>query len=385
MKKTLPGLLFFLVFTAVTSQAQVTTTAVPFLQIAPDSRSSGFGEGGVAMAGKDPNTIFWNPAALYRIQEIKASITHSNWLPQLTGDLFYDYLALVYPLGPDLGSLGGHITFLNLGENVQTSASGKELGRFVSWEMAVGVSYGVPLDEDWSIGTGGRFIYSRLSPVAVENEKGRGVASGFGVDLAFEYHPSKFILGLPYPSIFEGSTDSWFSFYELADLSNRFRWGTNISNIGPKMTYIDDAQADPLPTKFRTGIAYRLIDDEYYYLDSYVEMAKLLVSNQDSLTKYPVYKAVYKAWYKDGFVNELNKANLMMGAEFVYDNYVSLRAGFFYEDKDAGNRKFMTYGAGILYSFLNVDFSYISAFEEAHPLAGTVRVTLGLNVTSVLE
>lgn len=371
MKKTLPGLLLLLVITVTGVNAQVTTTAVPFLQIAPDSRSSGFGEGGVAMAGKDPNTIFWNPAALYRIQEIKVSITHSNWLPQLTGDLFYDYLAMVYPLGPDLGSLGGHITFLNLGENVRTDQTGQELGRFVSWEMAVGLSYGVPVNEDWSIGTGGRFIYSRLSPFATAQEEGRGVASGFGVDLAFEYHPQSFILGVPG--------------FEIADLSNRFRWGTNISNIGPKMTYIDEAQADPLPTKFRTGIAYRVVDDEYYYLDTYVEMAKLLVSNKDKDTRYPVYQAIYKSWYQDGVKNELNKANLMLGGEFVYDNYVSLRAGFFYEDRRAGNRKFMTYGAGILYSFLNVDFSYISTFEESHPLAGTVRVTLGMNISSVLE
>jgi len=371
MKKTLPGLLLLLVITVTGVNAQVTTTAVPFLQIAPDSRSSGFGEGGVAMAGKDPNTIFWNPAALYRIQEIKVSITHSNWLPQLTGDLFYDYLAMVYPLGPDLGSLGGHITFLNLGENVRTDQTGQELGRFVSWEMAVGLSYGVPVNEDWSIGTGGRFIYSRLSPFATAQEEGRGVASGFGVDLAFEYHPQSFILGVPG--------------FEIVDLSNRFRWGTNISNIGPKMTYIDEAQADPLPTKFRTGIAYRVVDDEYYYLDTYVEMAKLLVSNKDKDTRYPVYQAIYKSWYQDGVKNELNKANLMLGGEFVYDNYVSLRAGFFYEDRRAGNRKFMTYGAGILYSFLNVDFSYISTFEESHPLAGTVRVTLGMNISSVLE
>jgi len=383
MKAKLTFLLFALWSTAVFSQ--VTTTAVPFLQIAPDSRSSGFGEGGVAMAGKDPNTIFWNPAALYRIQEMKVSITHSNWLPQLTGDLFYDYLAFVYPLDEELGSLGAHITFLNLGENVRTDQTGQELGRFLSWEMAVGVSYGVPVSDSWSIGTGGRFIYSRLSPFGTAQEEGRGIASGFGIDLAFEYHPTAFSLGIPVPSLFTSEDSSVFSWYEVADLSDRFRWGTSITNIGPSMTYIDEAQADPLPTKFRTGFAYRLIDDEYYYLDTYVEMAKLLVSNKDKDHKYPVYKAIYTSWYQDGVINELNKANLMMGGEFVYDEYVSLRAGFFYEDRRAGNRKFMTYGAGILYSFLNVDFSYISTFEESHPLAGTVRVTLGMNLSNILE
>lgn len=348
---------------SIQSFGQAGVTAVPFLQIAPDSRSSGFGEGGVAMSGRDPNTIFWNPAALYRVEEIMVAITHANWLPQLTGDLFYDYLAVTYPLGEDLGTLGMHVTYLNLGENVRTSETNQELGRFFSWEGAVGISYGVPINVDWSFGTGARFIYSRLSPVPTAGERGEGIASGFGVDLATEWHPQDLMIdaiGM--------------------DFSKKFRLGVSLSNIGPKMTYIDEDQADPLPTNFRAGVAYKWFDDEYYSLETFAEFSKLMVSKEDSVTSYPVYQAIYKAWYKDGVGEEFKKANYTIGGEFVYDKFFFLRMGYFHEDEKYGNRKFMTYGVGLVYSFLNFDFSYISAFEEAHPLEGTVRISLGLNV-----
>ena len=56
-----------------------------------------------------------------------------------------------------------------------------------------------------------------------------------------------------------------------------------------------------------------------------------------------------------------------------------MRAGFFYEDPRAGNRKFMTFGAGIRYDIYGFDFAYISAFEDQHPLGETLRFSLGIN------
>lgn len=347
------------------SLAQKTeTTAIPFLLISPDSRSSGYGEGGVAMAGVDPNTIFWNPAALHKIKNIQVAITHANWLPQFQTDLFYDYIAATYPLDDDWGTLAGHFTFLNLGENVYTDDQNNNLGTFRSYDFALGVSYGVPLDEEWSFGTGVRLIYSRLAPnnVKVGNENGNGSSFGIGFDLATEYQPDYF--------------------------DRLIRVGASITNIGPKVSYVDDTQADPMPTKFRLGTSYRIVNDEYYTTDIYVEMSKLLIVsdvvdtvNEANSKRYKWYEGLYKSWTKDGFTTELTKSNLALGGEFTYEKYVSLRMGYFYENKDYGDRQFITYGAGIVYDFLKVDFSYISAFKENHPLAGTIRISLGLDVT----
>ena len=40
---------------------------------------------------------------------------------------------------------------------------------------------------------------------------------------------------------------------------------------------------------------------------------------------------------------------------------------------------FLTFGAGIRYNIVGVDFSYVYALEENHPLANTMRFSLLLN------
>ena len=71
-------------------QAQVSTSAVPFLLISPNARASGMGEVGTGI-GDDVSTVYWNPAGLAFLKGSEASITHSNWLPQFQlSDLYYD-------------------------------------------------------------------------------------------------------------------------------------------------------------------------------------------------------------------------------------------------------------------------------------------------------
>ena len=61
-------------------RAQSTTTAVPFLLIVPDSRASGMGEWGVALADNAWAT-YWNPAGLAFQKGSEIAMTHTNWLP----------------------------------------------------------------------------------------------------------------------------------------------------------------------------------------------------------------------------------------------------------------------------------------------------------------
>ena len=64
----------------------VITTAVPFLQIEPDSRSAGMGMTGVAVAD-NAYAPFWNPAGLAGQEGTEVSLTHAPWLPALGADL----------------------------------------------------------------------------------------------------------------------------------------------------------------------------------------------------------------------------------------------------------------------------------------------------------
>jgi long-subunit fatty acid transport protein len=102
------------------ANAQVSTSAVPFLLIAPNSRASGMGEGGVALAD-DASALYWNPAGLAFQTGQEVSISHANWLPAFNlSDLFIDYLVYRRSV-PELdGTVAASITYLNLGEFTRT-------------------------------------------------------------------------------------------------------------------------------------------------------------------------------------------------------------------------------------------------------------------------
>jgi len=335
--------------------------AVPFLLIAPGARPGGMGEAGVAYAN-DATAIFWNPAGLafqYEDPEKdskgEVSLMHAKWLPQFNfSDLWYDFLASRYYI-EDIGMIGASITFLNLGKNVATDEVGNELGTFDSFEYAITASYATKLKDNLSLGVNLKFIQSNLTDrnlqVGSENRDGR--SSGFALDLGVMWKPA------------------W-SF-----LNNRLTLGANLSNFGPKMTYIDEAQADPLPTNLRLGMAYKILDDEFNKITLVYDTNRLLVV-RDSSSSDNVFKAVfYSAWVEGRFKDRINKFTHSIGLEYWYGNFIALRAGYFYEHENFGGRKFMTFGGGIKYHIFGIDFGYISAKED-HPLSDTMRFSISV-------
>ena len=64
------------------------------------------------------------------------------------------------------------------------------------------------------------------------------------------------------------------------DMGKNLSIGVNLSNLGPKMYYIDQAQADPIPTNFRLGFAYQFFSDEYNSFVYTLDFSKLMVSDK---------------------------------------------------------------------------------------------------------
>ena len=330
-------------------------SAVPFLLIAPNSRASGMGESGTGVVD-DASAIFWNPAALAFLKGQEVSITHANWLPQFNlPDLFYDHLNYRMDIDAIGGTIGASVTYLSLGEFIVTgSDSPTPIGKFKAFEYAVAGGYATRVAEDLGVGINLRFIHSALSPIGTETEQGNGIASTMSFDLALMYRPTKLDVPL------------------LGDIGNRFSLGVNLSNLGPKVTYVDADQADPLPTNLRVGLGYKILDDEVNELQLAVDFSRLLVRRREDQTSDPFYKALYSAW---GDGSGLQKVIVSGGAEYWYDRLIALRMGYFYENPNFGNRKFLTFGAGIRYDIYGFDFSYISAAED-HPLSDTIRFSL---------
>jgi len=350
--------------TATSAFAQVGITSVPFLQIEPDSRAPGMGNAGVAIAD-NASAVFWNPAGLaFQDKGTQIAFTHANWLPNFNTDLFYDYLVgRTYIDG--IGTIGGHITYLNLGEQERRGETGQLLGTFNSYELAAGLSYAYRLNENWALGTGFRFIYSRLTPNIDVSGQTAKAGTSVGLDLATLYKSSEF---------------------NLFERSSQFSAGLNLSNIGPAIQYTDDAQSDPIPTVLRMGVALdmALDDDGYSTITFAADVSKIMARNDTTGQTMGVVEALYNSWDNytrfDGqdYIEVPLSEQFMygLGLEYWYAKQFAIRTGYFYEAPNNGDRQFLTFGAGLRYNIFGVDFSYLYTIKEDSPLANTIRISV---------
>lgn len=348
--------------------AQVSVTAVPFLQIEPDSRAAGMGNANVAIAD-NAYAYFWNPAGLAYQKGNQISLTHSNWLPQFHTDLFYDYLVGKYDVD-GIGTFGGGITFLNLGKQEMTDAQGQTLGDFRSYEFAVGVSYGFKVSKNFALGTGIRYIYSDLVPLGT-TVGGQPAKNGtsVGVDIAGLYRTNVF---------------------HVLNRRALFSAGANLSNIGPAIQYTDNPQKDPLPTELRVGWAYTmdLDQDGYNTITIANDISKVMARRDTSGHTDNILGGIFDSWgpYTRYIGNNqfatlslLDQLMFSTGLEYWYNNQFALRSGFYYESPNNGGREYLTFGAGLRYNIFGVDFSYIYTIKQDNPLANTIRFSLLLN------
>ncbi len=370
MKKISILLLFIIMVAGIGDEIKAQgEAAVPFLLLAPDSRAGGLGESGAGLADNSA-AIFWNPAGIAFLTGSEVSVTHSNWLPQFgLDDLFYDYLTYRQYIDDLNGSVTASITYMNFGEFIRTASNSPEqIGTFRSFDAALTLGYATKVHSDWGLGFNFRIIHSRLSDKPTENEQGSGVATSVSFDLSAMWRPEELDIPL------------------IGDFGNRLSIGLNLSNLGPKISYIDQAQADPIPTNFRLGFAFRLFEDDFNSLTYTLDFSKLLVNRPDSNEQRDeFYKAIFTSWADQSLGEEIRDIVTSMGFEYWYgdptDFQFALRAGMFYEDPSYGNRKFVTIGAGIRYDLYGFDFSYITTdvlpnSDENHPLSDTLRFTL---------
>ncbi len=354
MKKAIFLLLFFSgVFISQNVFAQSEAT-VQFLLITPGARATGMGEAFVSIAD-DATATYWNPAGLAFQSQRQISVMHSNWLPQLASDLFYDYVSYIQKI-EGLGTFGAAVTYLNLGEQAITSENSPiPTGTFVSSEFAIATSFGTMLSESSAFGLQLKYIRSNLAPELINtSQKGDGSANAFAFDLGYLHKDL---------------------------LLDRLNFGINISNMGPKVTYIDKAQADPLPTNLRIGFSYKMLDDEFNRLTIAVEFDKLLVrryqDENDETKSDPFYKALYSSLFDESLDTELKRTIANIGAEYWYGDMIAMRTGFHHDD--IGKVRYLTFGAGLKYASLFIDAAYISPLEEGHPLADTIQFSLAFN------
>ena len=144
------GIILPLIITSVTPLYAQSEAGAIFILIAPGARAAGMGEAQVAVAN-DAYASYWNPAGLGFLDGQELAMMHVNWLPGLADDLYYEFFAYRKKY-PNLGTVGGHLIFLNLGEQIRTGETGEELGTFTSYMYALSLSYGALISSNKSFG-----------------------------------------------------------------------------------------------------------------------------------------------------------------------------------------------------------------------------------------
>jgi hypothetical protein len=85
------------------------------------------------------------------------------------------------------------------------------------------------------------------------------------------------------------------------------------------------------------------------------------------------------------FREELREVNLSVGAEYLYSHLFAIRAGYFHEHPTKGNRRYLSFGAGIKYKVVEIDISYLLALTQQSPLANTLRFSIKFNMGAEAE
>src|SRR5690606_10706216 len=142
--------------------SRTVTTAVPILTVAPDARSAGLGDAGVALS-PDANAPHWNPAKLGFVQnDMSVSFSYSPWLRNIVDDMSLSYLSGYKKLS-ETSAISASLLYFDLGDIQFIDANGNDITEFSPKEYALSLAYGQALSEYLSLGVGARFIRSNLA------------------------------------------------------------------------------------------------------------------------------------------------------------------------------------------------------------------------------
>lgn len=348
--------------------------------IAPDARAGGMGDIGAA-TDPDVNSQYWNLAKYpFCISRAGVSLNYTPWLRQLVNDMDLAYLSGYYRIG-DYSAVSASLRYFSLGE-VMTSSSidASDADMTINpYEMSLDLGYSLMLSEKFSLGAAVRWIYSDLTYDYTEDTS---PGSAFAADLACYYN----------------------DYVNIGQRECQLGLGMNISNIGSKISFGGDENSEFIPTNLRLGAALMIPVDEYNRFTIAADANKLLVPTypkpEDGESTEDYQKRVQKDYYDvssisgifksfgdapGGFKEEMEEIRWSVGAEYVYHDQFSIRAGYHHESETKGNRKYFTVGAGFKMNVFSLDAGYVIATAKSNPLDQTLRFSLTFDMDGIKD
>lgn len=349
--------------------------------IAPDARAGGMGDVGAA-TDPDVASQYWNPAKYpFTISRAGVALNYTPWLRQLVSDIDLAYLVGYYRIG-DYSAVSGSLRYFSLGEVFYGgSETGDSQMTLSPYEMSIDVAYSIMLSETFSIAAGVRWIYSDLT---YDYSDTSSPGSAFAVDLSAYYQ----------------------NYVNIGQRECQLGLGLNLSNIGSKINFGGTDRSEFLPANLRLGASLMIPVDEYNRFSISADANKPLVptypskvdkdgnevENYEELLDKEYYdvspiSGIFKSFHDapGGFKEELEEIRWSVGAEYVYNDKFSLRAGYHHESENKGNRKYFTVGAGFKMNVFSLDAGYVIATAKSNPLDQTLRFTLSFDMDGLKD
>jgi len=351
-------------------------TQVPALTIAPDARGGGMGDVGAASTA-DIYSQHWNPSKYaFAYSKGGVGLSYTPWLRKLVGDMYLLYAAGYYKPGDsDLQAIGASMRYFSMGDIPHTLMDGPTNISFSPYDMAFDLSYSRKLGERFAGGVALRYIHSDLG---LSQDDGRVPGNAFGADLSGYY------------------TD----YVMLGSSECQVGFGFNISNIGSKISFGEN-RSYFIPTNLRVGGSFYFPFDQYNMMSLNLDLNKLLVPTPpskiggttptpeewDEYYNISSIGGIFKSFADSpqGFKGEMQEISVSVGAEYSYRDMFMVRAGYYYEHPNQGNRKYFTMGAGFKMSIFQLDAAYLISTVPSNPLDQTLRFTLGFDMEGLRE
>jgi len=344
--------------------------------IAPDARAAGMGDVGAA-TDPDVNSQYWNPAKYpFCISRAGIALNYTPWLRQLVNDIDLAYVAGYYRIG-DYSAISGSLRYFSLGE-VFIDYGNSDM-TVKPYEMSIDAAYSLMLSENFSIAAAIRWIYSDLRFDYSEDSK---PASAFAADLAMYYN----------------------NYLMIGSRECQLGLGMNVRNIGSKISYYGDEESQFIPANLRLGASLMVPVDEYNRFSFTADANKLLVPTvprQNEGESNSEYQDRVRREYSDvgsikgifqsfsdapgGFKEEMEEVQWSVGAEYVYHDQFSLRAGYHHQAESKGNLKYFTIGGGFRMSVFSLDVGYVISTARSNPLDQTLRFTLAFDMDGIKD
>jgi len=349
-----------------TVEQNIITTAVPFLAIAPDAKQTAMGDAGVTSKGS--NAMHWNASQLVFNEDTTGiSLSYTPWLRALIPDINLWYLSAYRKINPK-NTIGLSARYFDLGKVDYFTPSGSHIGSLRPYEYSIDAAISRKINHRNSMSLTIRYINSNFGGQFLHflSQNGKAISADFG----YSYVSDKILIG------------------------------TQISNVGNKISYNQTYPGDFLPMNLRIGTGYYIIKNITKKLQIIADLNKLLVPSPpkylsdsvgnlvtDLQGNYIIVKgrnpnrsvtnAIFTSFYDapGGLREELQEVTVATGVEYTY-KFIRLRSGFFYENYTKGDRKYLTTGIGINYRFIHFHLSHLIPLKTRSPLANTLRISL---------